>query len=369
MIGRAEDVARIATSLAAGQNLRILAPRRTGKTTVCEAALARLREEGWYAASVDLMDSSGATGLARDLTRSLLSNRPQVKRALGQARDGWRRLGDRIRTQAVVDLGDGVTIAFSPGLDRQDPDETLRDALSLPQRLAEIDGRPIVVFLDELQELAAPSAPFGDPPRLQGRMRSIFQRSRQVSLLFAGSLEHAMQQIFQPDAPLGGYGGSYALSEIGSNEWEDGLADRFSLAAIGVRRPALQRIVELGDGHPRTTMLISAEAYTAVREAAAETLDADTVALAWARACAHDAERCRLSVERMRQLPVARGKDLPLRLARALAAGEPPYAVSGHPEQIKRALGALGDMGVVEQLGRGDWRVPDPILRAYLQAK
>ena len=76
-------------------------------------------------------------------------------------------------------------------------------------------------------------------------MRSIFQRSRQVSLLFAGSLEHAMQQIFQPDAPLGGYGGSYSLSEIGSNEWEDGLAERFSLAAIGVRRPALHGSLNL----------------------------------------------------------------------------------------------------------------------------
>jgi len=366
MIGRAEDVSRIATSLSVGQNLRVLAPRRTGKTTVCEAALARLRGEGWYAASVDLMGSSGALGLARDLTRSLLSNRPQVKRALGQARDGWRRLGDRIRTQAVVDLGDGVTIAFSPGSDRHEPEEALWDALTLPQRIAEKDGRPVVLFLDELQELAASSAPFGDPVRLQGQMRSIFQRSPQVILLFAGSLEHAMEQVFQPDAPLGGYGGSYALSAIGSKEWEDGLDDRFSLAAIEVRTPALQRIVELGDGHPRATMLVSAEASTAVREAAVETLDADTVALAWVRACSHDAERCRLSVERMRRLPVARGRDLPLRLARAVAAGEAPYSVPEHPEQIKRALGALGDMGVVEQVGRGNWRVHDPILRAYL---
>jgi hypothetical protein len=366
MIGRTEDVSRIASSLAAGQSLRVLAPRRTGKTTACEAALARLREEGWYVASVDLMDPSGAMGLAQDLTRSLLGNRPQMRRALGQARDGWRRLGDRIRTQAMVDLGDGVMIAFSSGLDQEDPDAALRDALALPQRLAEKDGCPVVVFLDELQELAAASAPFGDPVRLQGRMRAIFQRSGQVSLLFAGSLEHAMQQVFRPDAPLGGYGGSYALSEIGPDEWESGLADRFSQGGIGVRSAALQRIVELGDGHPRATMLVAAEAYTTVREAGVGTLDADTVALAWTRARSHDAERCRLLVERMRRLPVAKGKDLPLRLARSVAADEPPYALTGHSEQIKRALGALADVGVVEQIGRGAWRVPDPILRAHL---
>jgi len=369
MIGRAEDVSRISSSLASGRSLRVVAPRRTGKTTVCEAALARLRRQGWYAASVDLMNPSGAAGLAQDLTRSLLSNRPQLKRALGQARDGWRRLGDRARTQAIVDLGDGVTIAFSTALEREDPDLALREALVLPQRLAEKDGRPVVVFLDELQELAAVSAPFGDPGRLQARMRATFQRSGQVSLLFAGSLEHTMRQVFQPDAPLGGFGGSYALSEIAPGEWEGGLADRFDRAAIDVAPAVLERIVELGDGHPRATMLVAAEAYTAVREAGVETLDLGTVALAWVRARAYDVERCRLLVERMRRLPVAKGKDLSLRLARGVAAGEPPYGVPGHHEQIKRALGALGDIGVVEQVGRGNWRVPDPILRAYLQAK
>jgi hypothetical protein len=366
MIGRAEDVSRIASSLATGQNLRIVAPRRTGKTTVCQAALKSLHEQGWYVGSVDLMKPSGAAGLAQALTRSLLSNRPQLKRALGQARDGWRRLSDRIRTQAVVDLGEGVTIAFSPSLEREDPDVALEDALELPQRLAEKDGRPVALFLDELQELAATSAPFGDPHRLQARMRAIFQRSGQVSLLFAGSLEHTMRQVFQPDAPLGGYGGSYPLSEIAPEEWESGLADRFGRASIEVAPAVLSRIVELGDGHPRATMLLAAEAYTAVREACVEALNADTVALAWVRACSHDSERCRLMVERMRRLPVAKGRDLPLRLARGLAMEEPPYAVPDHPEQVKRALGALADIGAVEQVEHGSWRVADPILRSHL---
>lgn len=366
MIGRVSDVSRIASSLAAGQSLRILAPRRTGKTTVCDAALDRLHEQGWYAASVDLMHPTGAAGLAQDLTRALLGNRPQLRRALAEVRNAWERLSDRIRAQAIVDLGEGVSIAFGATPIRQDPEAALEEALSLPQQVAEKDGRPVALFLDELQELAAPAAPFGDPDRLQARMRAIFQRSSQVSLLFAGSLEHAMRQVFQPDAPLGGFGGSYVLSEIATQEWEGGLADRFVRASIVADEAVLARIVELGDGHPRVTMLIAAEAYTAVREAGAEVLDAAVVALAWDRARSHDAERCRLMVERMRRLRLAKGKDLALRLARSVAAGEPPYSVGGHAEQVRRVLDALSDIGAVEQLGRGSWRVPDPILRAYL---
>jgi hypothetical protein len=366
MVGRVDDVERIAGSLENGQSLRILAPRRTGKTTVCDAALDRLSTGGWYAASVDLMQPAGAAGLAQDLTRAVLRCRPQLRRGLGDVRNAWDRLGDRLRMQATVDLGDGVSIAFAQKATTSSPDEVLEEALLLPQRVAEKDGRPVVLFLDELQEIAAPAAPFGDPERLQARMRAIFQRSSQVSLLFAGSLEHSMRQIFQPEAPLGGFGGSYALSEIAVQEWERGLGERFERASIAAGDEVLARLVELGSGHPRATMLVAAEAFGAVREAGGKELDAASVGLAWRRACSHDAERCRFVVERMRRLRVAKGADLVLRLARALAAGEPPYSVEAHAEQIKRALEALGDIGVVEQRGRGAWRISDPILCAYL---
>lgn len=367
MIGRVEDVSRLVSSLAAGQSLRILAPRRTGKTTVCDAALQRLHGQGWYTATVDLMQPSGAAGFAQALTRALLANRPQLKQALAQARDAWGRLSDRLRAQATIDLGDGVRIAFEPSWSsRDDPGATLAEALDLPQRLAEKDGRPVVVFLDELQELAAPAAPFGDPARLQALMRATFQRANQVGLLFAGSREHAMRQVFQPDAPLGGFGGSYSLSTIAAHEWEGGLARRFEQASIEVGEAVVARIVELGDGHPRATMLVAAEAYTAIREAGTDSLDAGIVVQAWDRARVHDAERCRLMVERMRRLRLAKGSDLVLSLARAVASGEPPYSTNAHAEQVRRALDALTDIGVVEQIGRGSWRVPDPILRSHL---
>ncbi|MEX2253386.1 MAG: ATP-binding protein, partial [Thermoleophilaceae bacterium] len=365
-IGRAEDVSRLVSSLATGQSLRILAPRRTGKTTVCDAALQRLREDGWYTATVDLMQPSGAAGFAQALTRALLANRPQLKQALAQARDAWGRLSDRLRAQATVDLGDGVRIAFEPGGSDRDPGDALAEALDLPQRLAEKDGRPVVVFLDEFQELAAPAAPFGDPARLQARMRSTFQRANQVGLLFAGSREHAMQQVFQPDAPLGGFGGSYSLSPIAAHEWEAGLSQRFEQASIEVEEAVVARIVELGGGHPRATMLVAAEAYTAIREAGADRLDAGIVVQAWDRARVHDAERSRLLVERMRRLRLAKGSDLVLRLARVVASGEPPYSVNAHAEQVRRVLDALTDIGVVEQVSRASWQVPDPILRAHL---
>jgi hypothetical protein len=135
---------------------------------------------------------------------------------------------------------------------------------------------------------------------------------------------------------------------------------------VGVEAASLRRLVELGGGHPRVTMLVAAEAFVALRESDQSLLDAATVDLAWERARSHDAERCRLIVERMRGLRLAKGADLPLRVAQALAVGEAPYAVEAHAEQVRRVLDSLGDIGVAEQLGRGSWQIADPILRTYL---
>ena len=146
------------------------------------------------------------------------------------------------------------------------------------------------------------------------------------------------------------------------------MADRFKEAGIGAASGQIERLVELGAGHPRTTMLVAAEAFVALREAGETELSDGVVGLAWERACAHDAERCRLLVERMRWLRVARGADLALRVARAIASGERPYGIGAHAEQVKRVLGELTDIGVAESRGRGFWQIADPILSAYLKA-
>lgn len=175
-----------------------------------------------------------------------------------------------------------------------------------------------------------------------------------------------MRRVFHPSAPLGGLGGSFELSEIASQEWEEGLARRFEQAAIEADPAILSRLVELGNGHPRATMLLAAEAFTVARELGAPALDATTAALAWERARSHDAESCRLLVERIRRLRAARGADLGLRAARAVARGEPPYGTGEHSEQVRRVLDELSDIGVIEQVRRRVWRVPDPLLRAHL---
>ena len=90
LIGRRDDVAEIAARLEAGTHLVVAGPRRTGKTSVCEAALARLARRGAYTAKVDLFRVSDAAELAEALAAAVIANRSATHRALRRARSAGR---------------------------------------------------------------------------------------------------------------------------------------------------------------------------------------------------------------------------------------------------------------------------------------
>ena len=78
LIGRRDDVRELATRLEAGTHLIVAGPRRTGKTSVCEAALGRARRRGAYVAKLDLFRVSDAAELAEALATAVIANRSGV---------------------------------------------------------------------------------------------------------------------------------------------------------------------------------------------------------------------------------------------------------------------------------------------------
>src|ERR671917_190349 len=90
LIGRRDDVREMATRLEAGTHLIVAGPRRTGKTSVCEAVLARLARRGAYTAKVDLFRVSDAAELAEALATAVIANRSAAHRALRRARHAGR---------------------------------------------------------------------------------------------------------------------------------------------------------------------------------------------------------------------------------------------------------------------------------------
>jgi hypothetical protein len=365
LIGRRDDVSEVATRLEAGTHLVIAGPRRTGKTSVCEAAVARLARRGAYTAKVDLFRVSDAAELAEALAAAVIANRSATHRALRRARSAGRAALSAAQAQAVVkmvgELGEGVEIALTPGLAARDPERALDLALELPEQVARADGRRLVLFFDEFQELASARRPYGDPDAVTNRMRAIFQRSSSVSYLFAGSIEHVMRDLFAPSRrAFSGFGSFYSLRRIADEDWHAGLAERFATDACTVGDAALARIVELGGGHPRATMRIAQQAHLVSLELDTREIGLELVQLGFERALEGDRPTMEQVVERIRLL-----HKQGLLVARMIAAGDPlPRRIQ--PGARDRVLKLLRDAGVLEHEAHGRWRVIDPLLRHYL---
>jgi hypothetical protein len=367
MIGRETDVREITTALAAGTNLVLAGPRRTGKTSVCDAAVGRLVRRGFYAVSIDLFRIAGAAEFAETLVAATLSNRSALRRIIHQTRRAGRLVADAVQTSAVLkskaQLGEELEIVFAPGLASRDPARYLDYALGLPGRIAVADRKEVVVFFDEFQEIGAPHHPYGDPDQLTKRMRAIFQRTTGVSYLFAGSLEHLMRDLFTPaHRALHQFGGFHDLRPIDVEAWRHGLGERFAADDCELGRGALGRIIEYGEGHPRATMLIAQKSHLTTIELETRLVDLTVVEQGLQTAMAADRIAHEQIVERIR-----RSHKLGLAVAERLARGQPVYPGLARGA-VRRALEALRDAGIIDSEGRADWRFSNPLLRRYLQS-
>ena len=365
MIGRAVDVREIASTLAGGSSVVLAGARRTGKTSVCDAVLGRLGRRGFYTIAVDLFRIATTAELAEALVSGAISNRSALRRTLHQTRRAGRFVADALQTSAVLkskaQLGEELEIAFSPGLAARDPERYLDYALALPARIAAADRKEVIVFFDEFQEVASPQQPYGDPDRLTKRMRAIFQRSAGVSYLFAGSLEHLMRDLFTPShRALHQFGGFYDLRPIDHDAWMEGLAERYAADECVLEQSALTRIVEYGELHPRTTMLIAQKSHLATIELDTRQVDTAIVEQGLLMALAADRVSHEQTVERIRSM-----HKLGLVVAERLARGQPVYTRLPRGA-VRRALEGLRDAAIIESHGRGDWRFTSPLLRRYL---
>ena len=365
MIGRAADVREVGATLLGGGNLVIAGPRRTGKTSVCDAALGEAEKQGYYVVGVDLFRIAGTAELAEVLVAATIANRSVLRRLIHQARRAGRVVADAAGTSAVVkskaQLGEELEIAFQPGLAARDPERYLDYALGLPGRIALADDRRVVVFFDEFQEVAGAHRPYGDADALTKRMRAIFQRSEGVSYLFAGSIDHLMRDLFLPGhRALAQFGSFHELRAIDDESWTTGLRERFAADDCTIDDPALQRLVALGELHPRATMLIAQKAHLTSVLLDVRSIDANVVEQGYLAALQGDRPGHEQTVERIRQL-----HRLGLEVARRVARSDPPYPNLPRGA-VRRALEELRGAAIIESLGRGDWQITNPLLRRYL---
>jgi AAA+ ATPase superfamily predicted ATPase len=365
LIGRQSDVEELASQLKDGLHRILAAPRRTGKSTVCEATIATLRRKRLYTVSVSLFKYTNAASLAEALAQETLANRSAVKRLNERTRNlGSGALSGRSLTAVLrvkSELGEAVEIALEPTRRRRDPLQELSAALELPQRIAERDDRQLILLIDELQQLN--SGAYGDPEQITQRLRETLHASPRVTCLFAGSVEHLMRDLFSNQhRAFYQFGGFHELSRITEDEWRAGLGERFAQDECTVDEEALERIIASGEGHPRSTMLIAQQTHHASVEEGTSHVDGTLAERGYRGALADDAGRHSDLMDRIRAMGNT-AVDVTIRLAHHRS----PYT-DLEKKAVNRALNTLADTSIViRPSGRGSWTLADPLFSAYVR--
>jgi len=365
LIGRVDELASLVGQLSAGNHQILVGPRRTGKTSICDAAVQSLRAKKSYVVHVDLFEIESLGELAERIALNAIANRSVVKKVLPALKRASAVVGQAAQVSATLkhEFGADIEFAFAPLRTRKTANEQFDYALNLLEKLAVADGHQVVLYLDEFQEIEAPSQRFGDPDLVTKKMRAILQRSPHVTCIFAGSVEHMMRVLFSSRTrAMYQFGGFFPLSPITDDAWRDGLSKAYESDETAITDAALTLLLETFEGAARTTMLLAQQAHVVSVEKGLFNIDATEVyqGIEYAMAAeqpAHESEIARIRSLRAHAFSTAQ------RIARS----EAPYGATLDAKQVGRALDSLRDAGIIVQSGTKDWQLVDPLFRRYLE--
>src|SRR6187549_2065345 len=315
IVDRDEETQLLLKNAVGGHYVRLYAPRKYGKTSLLQRALADgERQEGLVPVLVDLY---GIVSIADVAVR--------FERAYAQ------ELRGAIRSR-VEEL-----------LQKTGPLPALHALLDLPLRLEESGGFRAYIALDEFQDVRK-------VPDLDGILRSHIQFQGDVaSYVFAGSEPGLMKQLFEhKEAPLYGSAVPVRLGRLRDEDLAEYVADRFreSKRAVG---EALNPLLASAKGHPQRAMLLAHRLWEEVEPEGSATLEE------WERA--HTAALLELQPEfeaQWRGLDTSEQKTL-----RAIIAGDgSPYRAAVlerlalSKTSAQKALQRLSSRAEIEAEGR-----------------
>jgi hypothetical protein len=225
--------------------IRLVAPRRYGKTSLLDAHVAAMRAVGHRALRVDL----SRVGTVADVAA-------RVAVAYGALPGDPGRTVRRWASRLGVELGVGAAkLTLGPAARAMVADDAraaLIDLLDIPARLHAADGDLTVVCLDEFQDLLVAD------DGLDGLVRSVIQHHGDgVAYVYAGSQPSMMRALFADrERPFYGQARPLSLPTLPSAEAASDLAAIFAAAGLEPG-DAVDRILTFTGGHPQRTMLLA----------------------------------------------------------------------------------------------------------------
>jgi uncharacterized protein len=242
---RDAEIDELATDALNGQDVVVFAPRRFGKTSLVHRTAQRLTTERALVAEVDLWVTPSKEKLAARLAREIAD----ILGISGKAKEIARVFGSlRIRPIVTVEDDGSFAFSFAAGHSAADIDDTVERLLRLLGETAASRKRPVVLILDEFQEIVEID------PGLTKLMRSVFQEQPEVAHIYLGSKRHLMERIFNDqNEPFWRSAKRIELGPIPADEFKPFVRAGFRHNDRDITDGVVDRVLEITGGHPYAT--------------------------------------------------------------------------------------------------------------------
>ena len=251
LIGREKILENIVRLLISGQSVVLIAPRRFGKTSLLIEALARIKNQGFFTANIDIFATPTKRILAEQITESVLKNR-KLGKAFADLRKSITSILKQFEFKQVVEEFEFI-LHFAEK--NQDDHTLLADSIDFIDQFAVKNKKEIVCGFDE----------FGDIEKMDGKeivklFRSKVQLHQHASYIFSGSHESVMNQIFiTSKSPFYRFARVIEVGEIEPPVFKAYIEKEFSRIGVEIKPNALDRIMGFSGGHPYYTQLVCRE--------------------------------------------------------------------------------------------------------------
>jgi hypothetical protein len=350
---RVEETAKLVANMVRGAHTFLLAPRRYGKSSLCEQAF-RQAELPW---AVDFHLAVTEKEAERLIVKGVSELIGKSVRSI----DKWAAL-IRSALKQITPKFDISAGPFSLELtvsEQSSPAESVAEVLLLLDRLLQENNKQAVLLFDEFQEVGQ----FSEGRGIEGAIRHAAQETQSLSIVFSGSNPHVLKTLFENQRrPLYKLCKKLRLDRISVEHYRGHLNKAAQLAwRQDLSAEVFDRIMDLTERHPYYVNALCDELWADCESCP------DTVQVA---ACWHvivEGERSDLIKDFLR-LSVNQRKAL-IYLANntgdALFSQEASRAMAIAPGSLHAAVAILLEKDFIELHGR-TYRLVIPLYRVIL---
>ena len=344
-------------------NAVLIGMRRTGKTSIMVNLIERLRNDKkiipLLISCYGISSKSRFSKMLRDAAIEAYVDRTGDKAY-------WKRLMKIIQNTGRS-LAETVSEVSLSELDvklrdiRSDEDQLIIEAMEFVGKLAQEKGVFFLVMLDEFQDMIG----WGDPTLK--KMRTVIQSQKRICYVLAGSATTIMHDLVnQTRSPFYRQFVEIPIGKIDNKEIADFVTRRFALAGQSFNDEKLSRVVAYCDGFPDYVQRLGLAMYLHARESGK-----DTLTLPQIEGCYEDmldglsAEfenyfASLAPLEREILIAIAGGKKSTAEIAR-----DARKKIFNVPKTLTR----LSSYGVIERIGKGTYRITDPVLHDWIRRR